>query len=563
MYGRGNGINQNISAPAAGQDPGPGALNIEAPVPPAPAGGVVTVSGTVVSVIYSSEDTGYTVLRLETGEGEQMTVVGCLPYAAPGEAVIVSGSWVTHSSHGEQFQAKHAERIMPRGADAIYAYLSSGVIKGIGPATAMLIVNRFGEETLNVLENNPGEISKVRGISLKKAEEISKAFRRQTGLRKLMEFFGSFDLKPQLAMRMYKFYGETALEILHENPYIIAREHIGASFSEADALALELGFEGDSVQRISAAVLFELVHNAENGHSFIPRHKLSAATAQLIGVEEELVEEGIEALSESGEIVISEVAGLEACYLCRLFEAETYAAGRVAAMSSVRYENSADSERLISDIERRTGISYAPLQRRALQLALRRQIVVITGGPGTGKTTSIKAILDLFNGMGLSTVMAAPTGRAAKRMTELTGREASTIHRLLEAGYSGDGYETVFKRDESDPLSCDAIILDECSMIDILLFGALLSAMPPECRLVMVGDADQLPSVGPGNVFSDIIKSGTVETVHLTEIFRQISESRIIEYAHMINSASISSWAGTKGTSFSCAGKTPPGPWRR
>ncbi|MBQ7895764.1 MAG: AAA family ATPase, partial [Oscillospiraceae bacterium] len=467
---------------------------------------LLELSGTVDSIIYKNEENGYTVLRLTDGSGEAFTVVGCFPYASAGEEMIVSGNWVVHNVHGKQFKAEFAQRLMPSGVNAIYEYLAGGAVKGIGPATASLIVNKFGERSLDILESSPEQLASIRGISLSKAQQISELFRKQTGMRRLMEFICSFGLRPILAMRMYKFYGDDALEILRENPYILACSHIGGSFAEADTLAMQIGFEGNSRNRINAAVLFELNHNLGNGHCFIPKHKLAAVTSELIGVSDEDALESIEMLIETGQLIFEEIAGCEACYLPELYEAEFGTANKLSKMAKGRFNENINIDELITSLEKRLRIKYAPLQRKTLELALEHQVVVITGGPGTGKTTTIRAIIELFDKIGLDTLLTAPTGRAAKRMTELTGREATTVHRLLGAKFSEDGETVLFSKNESDKLDCDAVILDECSMVDISLMNALLCAMPANARLVMVGDADQLPSVGPGNVFSAVIR---------------------------------------------------------
>lgn len=511
---------------------------------------LLELSGTIDSVIYKNEENGYTVLRLKDENGELVTVVGTFPYASPGESMIISGTWMTHSQHGRQFKAEFAQRLLPTGASAIYAYLAGGAVKGIGPATASLIVERFGDRTLDVLESSPEKLAELKGISLAKARQMSASFRRQTGVRRIMEFICSYGLRPILGMRMYKFYGEEALEILRENPYILASNHIGGSFAEADNLALEMGMDGSNRNRVNAAALFELAHNLNNGHCFIPREKLAAVTAELIHVDTDEVEESIEELIETGRLSYEEIAGCKACYLPEIYEAESYTAARLAAMASVRLDDSADLSALISALEERQGISYAPKQRESLRLALENRLVVITGGPGTGKTTSIRAILALFDSLGIKTLLTAPTGRAAKRMSELTGEEAATVHRLLGAKFSEDGERVVFTKDENEPLECDAVILDECSMVDIYLISSLLRAMKPDCRLVLVGDADQLPSVGPGNVFSAAIRSGVIPTVRLTEIFRQNEDSRIIRNAHMINRGEYPNFSENAGDFF-------------
>lgn len=498
--------------------------------------GLNEISGTVQSVVYQNDENGYTVLRLDTGETDTdaVTVVGTLPFAAAGERLKLAGTWAKHPTHGEQFKAERAERSLPREANAIYEYLASGTVRGIGPATAALIVERFGDETLTVIEKSPELLAGIRGVSMKKAQGISEDFRRQSGLRRLMEFLARNGLRALLAVRLYRFYGDSAFDFLNNNPYILAGGHIGATFAEADELALRLGVEPDSPNRIAAAILFELSHNSNNGHSFIPCEKLIPATAGLISADPELVEESLDVLADCGDVERHKIAGRDGCYLPRLYEAEVYVADRLTRMAEFREKTDVDVEALIAGVERGENIEYAPMQRHTLNVAAKRRVMVITGGPGTGKTTSVRAILALFDRLGLHTVLAAPTGRAAKRMSELTGRDASTVHRLLEAGYADGIDELVFKRDEKDPLKVDAVILDECSMVDITLMRALLAAMPETCRLVMVGDADQLPSVGPGNVFLDVIRSKMVETVRLTEIFRQTEGSRIVSNAHMI-----------------------------
>ena len=496
---------------------------------------LIELAGSVQSVIYKNEENGYTVLRFVDSNGELVTVVGCFPYAAAGESMIVSGTWTTHNVHGKQFKAEYAQRFLPTSAAAIYDYLAGGAVRGIGPATASLLVNRFGENTLDVLEHSPEKIAQIKGISLQKAQQMSDTFRKQTGLRRLMEFICSFGLRPILAIRMYRYYADSAMAILRENPYILASSHIGGSFAEADDMALELGIELQSENRLAAAALFELEYNAGGGHCFIPRDKLALVTGQMIGVESERVDETIGEMIGDGRIAFEQIAGCEACYLPRLYEAECHTAARIAAMAERKYALEMDFSSLIAALETKQGIRYAPRQRETLQLALENQIIVITGGPGTGKTTSIRAILSMFDRLGIKTLLTAPTGRAAKRMTELTGCEASTVHRLLGAKFAEDEESVVFTKNAADPLECGAVILDECSMVDISLMSALLEAMPADARLVLVGDADQLPSVGPGDVFSAILRSEAVPAVRLTEIFRQRGESRIVRNAHMIN----------------------------
>lgn len=493
------------------------------------------INGIISSVIYLNDENGYAVVRMELDSGDMITAVGCLPYIAPGEMISAEGSWITHAQHGRQFKIEQSNRLLPTSADGIYEYLAGSTVRGIGPATAAMIVERFKEKALDVLEMHPEKLAEIKGISLIKAKEMSASFKKQAGVRRLTEFLCAYNIQPLVALKLYKTYGSTAMETVQDNPYIIAASHIGASFAEADNLALELGIEGDSINRISAAVLFELQHNSGNGHCFIPRDKLVAATSQLISVPGESISEAVDSLDENGFIVCDTVANLNVCFLTELYEAETYTADRLRSMVGAKTQSGVNTDKLISKLEKMYGISYAPLQKQSIELALNNNILVITGGPGTGKTTILKGILELYDELELETLLAAPTGRAAKRMSELSGREALTIHRLLGAKMSEDGIGVIFAKDEGDPLNCDALVLDECSMVDITLMDSLLRALKPDCRLILVGDADQLPSVGPGNVFSDIIRSNKVPTVRLTEIFRQKGDSRIVRNAHMIN----------------------------
>ncbi len=495
---------------------------------------LIEIAGTVESIIFQNEENGYTVLKMESTDGEGFNAVGCLPFSARGEHLILYGEWTRHSSHGRQFSVQFAERVMPTSKEAIYSYLASRAIKGIGPATATLIVNKFGEKTFEVLEKTPEKLAEIRGISLKKARAISESYKKQAGMRRLIEFLYVNGLPAQLAVRVYRFYGDGSTEVLEQNPFVICAEHIGGKFSDADALAINLGMEGSSPQRIAAAIVFELMHNLNNGHSFIPKEKLAAATVSLIEVEDALVDEQMENLIENGEIINESVAGVSACYLNSLYDAERYSAEKLLLMKSISPEKFPKIDKFLENLQEEEGISYAELQLETIKTAESNSVMALTGGPGTGKTTCIRAILRMFDEMEMDTLLAAPTGRAAKRMSELTGRQAHTVHRLLEAGFGTDGGVT-FRRNEADPLKCDALILDECSMVDIVLMRSVLRALPPNCRLILVGDADQLPSVGAGNVFLDIIRSEVIKTVRLTEIFRQSEESYIVRNAHMIN----------------------------
>ena len=496
---------------------------------------LVTCEGTVHSVIFQNAENGYTVLRLLTEEGEVITVVGCIPCVAPGEHLAVSGTWETHPQHGEQVRVVELERSLPEDEEEIFSYLSSGVCKGVGPATARRIVERFGPETLDVLEREPERLTTLKGITARKAQEIAENYRQHMGLRRLMAFLAQYQLPPILAMELRRQYGDAALEKVRENPYLLSGEACGVAFSITDEMAMGMGMAADSDQRLQAAVTFELSHNENNGHVFLPRNKLIAATAQLLDCGTDLVEQALDSLIDRGAVVQEQVANVTACYLRRLWEAESSACIRLAGLLAADTDQSRQADRAVDEIQARQGITYAPQQRQAVELAARTGVLILTGGPGTGKTTTVRGIVALFQKMGLEILLAAPTGRAAKRMSELTGMEAQTLHRLLGMSWNDATHQVTFQKTEKEPLEADAVIVDEMSMVDLSLFSALLRALRPGTRLVLVGDADQLPSVGAGNVFSDLIRSGRVETVFLREVFRQAEQSAIIRNAHAVN----------------------------
>ena len=495
---------------------------------------LTTREGTVQSVIFQNEENGYTVLRLVTEEGELITVVGCIPCAAPGEHLGVSGTWETHPQHGTQLRAEEVERRLPEDAEELISYLGSGICKGLGPATARRLVERFGAETAEVISSQPEKLSLIKGITARRAMEISESFRRHMGLRRLMAFLAQYGLPPVLAIRLRQIYGDGALDAIRRDPYLLSADAGGLPFSAADEIAMSMGFSARSPERLRSALLFELSHNEGNGHVFLPRGKLLAATAQLLG-DEDGVEEALDTLIDEGKVSSETVANVEACYLLRLHEAEDYACRKLLNLLSATADVSSRAGRTVDEIEQSQGITYAPLQRKAVELAAEHGVLILTGGPGTGKTTTVRGIVSLFERMGLAIVLAAPTGRAAQRLGELTGREAQTIHRLLGMSWNEATHEVTFTKGEKEPLEADAVIVDEMSMVDLPLFAALLRALRPGTRLVMVGDADQLPSVGAGNVFSDLIRSGQVETVFLREVFRQAERSAIIRNAHAVN----------------------------
>ena len=496
----------------------------------------VTVEGSVDAVIFQNEENGYTVLLLRVdGEDEPITVVGCIPCAAAGEGMTVTGVWVNHPVHGPQLSAESVERRLPQEEEDIVSYLSSGILKGIGPATAQRLVERFGTDTLRVLEEEPERLKTIKGITAKKAVELSEAFRALTGLRQVMEFLARYDLPVYLAMAVQRTYGDNALQMLRDDPYLLSRAQFGVDFAVADAIAISMGFGGDDPCRLRAAIEYELAHNAGNGHVFLPREKLLAATAQLVDVDTDMVETALDKLIDSFAVVEKSIANVRGCYLPRMYQAETFVAQRLLSMLRTPVEQLRQVDKTIDAIEKEQGVSYAPLQRQAVRMAAEGGVLLLTGGPGTGKTTSLRGIVALYRRMGLDVALLAPTGRAAKRLGEVTDCDAQTIHRALGMSYNEMTGQVAFKKNGSDPLEAHAVIVDEMSMVDLELMQALLEALRPGCRLVLVGDPDQLPSVGAGNVLGDLLRSTVVPTVSLTQVFRQAEQSAIIRNAHAVN----------------------------
>ncbi len=493
-----------------------------------------TLNGTVDTVIYQNEENGYTVLRLEQGD-EIYTVVGCMPGVAMGEEIAVTGTWTRHPVYGPQLKAETLERRIPSTTKAIVTYLSSGIIKGIGAMTARRIVDAFGEDTLDIIEQEPEKLATVKGISRKKALEIGNSFQQQAGMRRLMEFLTRYELPVALGTELWRQFGQDALTIIQGNPYLLVGEPYRVRFHAADKVALALGIGTEDPLRAEAGIIFILSHNLGNGHVFLPADKLVPAAGRLLGLEIGPLERALTSLVEQGRVIREEIAGEDACYLTSLYHAEVDVANRLAEMARQELLPPDNMAQIIRSIEQEQHIQYAPQQRAAVELAARRQVMLLTGGPGTGKTTSLRGILELFQTLGLKTALAAPTGRAAKRLGDLCGEDAATIHRLLETGFDNESGELAFGKNESDPLEAGAVIVDETSMVDLPLMQALLSALKGDCRLVLVGDPDQLPSVGPGNLLSDLISSGAIPSVRLTEVFRQAQESAIVMNAHSVN----------------------------
>lgn len=497
------------------------------------------ICGVVDSIIFKNDENGYAVLKLNDEDGSEIIAVGCVPFPGIGEYIEAEGAWTTHQSYGPQFCITALHRTLPTSAPMILEYLSSQTIRGIGRKTAEKIVDVFGDDTLFIIDRYPKRLCEVAGITAKKADEIGRQFQLRNSIMLLMEFLSENGLEPEIAVSLFRYYGKNAISAVRENPYILSGSEIGVPFYKVDKLALDMGFEGSSRERISAAVLYELKFNSESGHTFIPKNKLAMITANLISVGEEEIYAAIDKLISEGEITESEICGVSACYLTALYEDECYVARRLAALSMRNERGNVSTEEFIQRAEADSGIIFNSMQKSAIDMAINNSVMLLTGGPGTGKTTVIRGMLSTFDRMKLRVMLAAPTGRAAKRMSEFCESEAKTIHRMLEICYDESGERTFFGRDEKNLLEADVLIIDEMSMVDISLFASTLRALPPKCKLILVGDADQLPSVGPGNVFNDLLNSERFPTIHLTHIFRQAAKSDIIVGAHAVNSGEL------------------------
>ncbi len=490
------------------------------------------ITGTVEEITFRNEQNGFTVLELEVEE-EPVIAVGVLPPVNSGEEVHMYGRWTTHPKFGRQFAAQSLESKMPSGASAILRYLSSGAVKGIGPSTATKIVEAFGDSTLEIIENQPMRLAEIRGISKAKAEQISQDFRSHFGLREAMAFLGQYRINPNQALAVYKKFGVGCIELIKDDPYVLCAEGLNIGFERADAIAMSMEKSPDSGRRITAGLTYVLTHNLNNGHTCLPKDKLLEVASSLLEIDREAVADQLEEAIDDSDFMQDEINGTAYIFLPYLYEAELYCAGRIATMAMCPAEPIKNYARQMLVIESVTGITYDKRQTEAIDAAMNKGLLVLTGGPGTGKTTTLNAIIQLLELYGHKVSIAAPTGRAAKRITEITGHEAKTIHRLLEVEW-GENDTQSFARNDKNPLDCDALIVDELSMTDILLFQSLLKAVKFGCRLVLVGDSDQLPSVGAGNVLGDLIQSGRVPVVALTEVFRQAQKSAIIMNAHRI-----------------------------
>lgn len=514
---------------AQGREP-----NAEQPI--ADDAGLLRLTGSIEHVIYANVDNGFAICDLGTESGDLITITGTLPYVGEGDSVTVYGKWVHNPKYGRQFRVETCERQMPADANSMLRYLASGAIKGIGPKIAQRIVDEFGDETFDVIEHHPEWLANVSGISRKSAKSIGADFAEKAGIRSAMMFFRDF-FGAAATVRIYKRYGGNAVELAKKNPYRLCEEIEGIGFERADRMARDLGLATDSEDRICSGICYLLSSNAQaNGHVCLPRDKTVQGAAKLLGVDEAAVNDALELLLAREKVHAERLGGIELLYDKKQYENEKYIATKLLLLDRVcPAMETANIGAFIDREQAETGVRYADLQRRAISDALENGVMLLTGGPGTGKTTVVRALLHIFSSMGLKIALTAPTGRAAKRLSESTSCEARTIHRLLEYGGEESGGRGRFMRDESNLLEENVLIVDEASMVDSLLMGALLRAVKPGSRLVLIGDADQLPSVGAGNVLRDLIDSGRFATVRLTEIFRQAQKSLIVTNAHAIN----------------------------
>lgn len=493
--------------------------------------------GTVDEIIYQNEDNGYAVFDLDAGESGLITCVGTLPFIKCGEILVVSGDWVNHPSYGEQLKVRMFKRVEPETKDAILNYLSSGVVRGIGSVTAKKIVDMFGEEALTVISDTPERLAEIKGITRKRAMSISESYMAIYEKEQLILFLQKYGISPGFAVKVYDLLGKNAVEMIKENPYILCEKVRGIGFKTADMVASKSGGAHNSVHRIKSGIKYILTASAFNeGHTYLRRDTLVSLTANLLKVDVLEAENALIKLLSEHELISKKTDDVDSIFLPALYHAEAVIASCIRELSvNLRKENLKNVEAEIKKTEKEEGIILAQKQREAVLCALNSGVTVITGGPGTGKTTTINFIIKMLEKSKNRIALTAPTGRAAKRMSELCSRDAKTIHRLLEVGFSEDNELREYVRESMDPLDEDVIIVDEVSMVDAILMSSLLSSVKSGARVILVGDSDQLPSVGAGNVLADIIASGKVPTVSLNTVFRQAEESMIVVNAHRIN----------------------------
>ena len=499
---------------------------------------IITITGTVEEIIFSNPDNGYTICGIDGADEGLFTATGYMPFLSEGESVALSGIWVTHPDYGEQFKVEYYERVMPSDEESIIRYLGSGIIPGIREATAKKLVKHFGCEVLDVMLTQPEKLSQIKGISKEKAKNIGEEFQKLQSVQNIVMFLQQYSISANMAVKVHNVLGAAAVDMIKKNPYIMSDMVDGITFKTADTIAFNLGMPKNSIIRIRAGIKNILRTAAySHGHVYLPKTVLLEHTVYTLKVEESEAEAAVSELIASKDIFLDNVEGTDVYYLYEYSEAEYYIARRLIAMSNSEQKftmTEDEAEKAIDALESKTGLYLEGEQRNAVVTALSAGCMVLTGGPGTGKTTTINTIIKLLEDLKLSIALAAPTGRAAKRMSQVTGCEAKTIHRLLGTQRNSEGY-SVFSHNEEHLLSADVIILDEVSMIDISLMSSFLKAVKQGARVILSGDADQLPSVGPGNIIHDIIESNTIPVIQLNRIFRQAEESLIIVNAHKIN----------------------------
>lgn len=491
--------------------------------------------GYITDIIYYNQENGYTIAVVET-DTENFTAVGYLPGAKPGRRFTFYGEWKVHSNYGEQFAFKEVKEEMPETDKGIEMFLGSGAIKGVGKKVAATIVSKFGDDTFRIIEEEPARLTEISGIGEQKAAAISQSFQEHKEFAEVTLYFSQFGISAKAAMKLYAEYGAATIDIINEDPYVMVDDIFGVGFKTADRIAIKMGADLESTGRIQSGIKYILWNYINDGSTYVPRKKLIEHAVDLLDVSSEDISDNIDYLALEGDIKIASLQDVSACFLAPYFNAERNICSELRRLENSDLKDiTGEFENLIKATEAETGITLSEKQKNAVIQSFNHGVFVITGGPGTGKTTIINSIMDIFSHCGFKTAIAAPTGRAAKRITETSGYEASTIHRLLEYYYSENADEMEFGRNRNNPLEYDAIVIDEASMVDVMLMKSLLEAIPDGVRLIMVGDADQLPPVGAGNVLSDMLESEVIPSDRLTEIFRQAEESLIVVNAHRIN----------------------------
>lgn len=493
------------------------------------------IQGMVSDIVFKNEENGYTIANL-ANEDDEITIVGCMPTLSMGESIEVEGKWINHKIYGSQFEVQSFMPVTPSSLEGIYVYLSSGMIHGIGEKMAKRIVDKFGVDTLDIIQNTPERLTEVEGIGMKKVKQIQESYEENRELRNIIIKLSPYGITPNYCLRIYKKYKEKSIEIINKNPYRLAEEVRGIGFKIADEIASKIGIDKYSPDRIMQGILFTLNQSLANGHTYLPKRVLIEQSVKILGVESSFVEKGIMDLAYAQKVHLENKNGEILVYLMMYYICENGVCKEIIKLSQHEIKDlHINIDKEIKIVEKEDNINLAKNQIEAVKEAINNGVTIITGGPGTGKTTTINTIIKIFENNDQKVVLCAPTGRAAKRMSETSNKEAKTIHRLLEMGFATDSDELIFFKDEEDPIDADVIILDEASMVDIILMYNLLKAVKLGTRLLLVGDSDQLPSVGAGNVLKDIIDSGVIKTVRLNEIFRQARESMIVVNAHKIN----------------------------